>query len=261
MKIIGIYKITSPSGRIYIGQSVDFKRRYSEYENLNNIIGQTRLYNSFVKYGAENHVIEFIEECKFPQLNIVERKWQDYYNVIGKNGLNCVLTKTDELPRVVCEETRIKISNGNKGRIVSQKTRNKLSKIHKGRKCSEETKIKLSKSNTGKTMSLEAREKLSKINIGKKHTEESKKKMSESKKGKYSEETLRKYSIVKLGKLNAMYGKKGKDNPASKKVIDTELNIIYDSLIECCKLNNLNYKYMSNMLTNTKPNNTKYKYA
>ena len=34
----GIYKITSPKGRIYIGQAVDLKRRFKEYEKFNDRI-------------------------------------------------------------------------------------------------------------------------------------------------------------------------------------------------------------------------------
>jgi hypothetical protein len=34
-KICGIYKITSPSGKVYIGQSVDIKRRFTTYKILN----------------------------------------------------------------------------------------------------------------------------------------------------------------------------------------------------------------------------------
>jgi hypothetical protein len=32
--IVGIYKITSPSGKVYIGQSINIERRIKEYKNL-----------------------------------------------------------------------------------------------------------------------------------------------------------------------------------------------------------------------------------
>jgi group I intron endonuclease len=116
--MIGIYKITSPSGRIYIGQTRNFENRKIHYKYLNENNKQKRLHSSFIRYGIENHNMEFIEECEFNNLNKVERKWQDYYNVLSKQGLNCVLTETDELPRVYSEKAlehrrKINLGSGN----------------------------------------------------------------------------------------------------------------------------------------------------
>ena len=52
-----IYKITNPNNKIYIGCTIDFKRRLSEYRRLS-MVGQVKLYNSLVKYGFDNHVFE-----------------------------------------------------------------------------------------------------------------------------------------------------------------------------------------------------------
>jgi len=73
--MIGIYKIISPSNRVYIGQTRDFDKRLMNYKYINSVTKQRRLCESFKKYGAENHIIEFIEECLFEDLNIFERKW------------------------------------------------------------------------------------------------------------------------------------------------------------------------------------------
>jgi len=91
--MIGIYKITSPSGKIYIGQSIDTKKREKEYLNISNCKGQRKLYNSLVKYGFSEHTFEVVEQCEVEVLNERERHWQDYYNVL-KEGLNCRLTGT-----------------------------------------------------------------------------------------------------------------------------------------------------------------------
>jgi group I intron endonuclease len=61
--MIGIYKITSPSGRIYIGQSINIKRRFKEY-NSRLGKGQLLLNRSFLKYGVENHIFEIICFCE-----------------------------------------------------------------------------------------------------------------------------------------------------------------------------------------------------
>lgn len=108
--MIGIYKITNPSGKIYIGQSVDIKRRFIDYKKSLKK-QQIRLYNSIKKYGYENHIFEVVEECNIELLNKRERYWQDYYNVLSNNGLNCRLTKTDDKSGRLSNETIQKLKN------------------------------------------------------------------------------------------------------------------------------------------------------
>lgn len=59
--MIGIYKITSPNNRIYIGQSWNIEKRFKNYEILD-CKGQPKLYNSLKKYGPKNHKFEIIKE-------------------------------------------------------------------------------------------------------------------------------------------------------------------------------------------------------
>lgn len=108
--MIGIYKITSLKGKIYIGQSKCIENRWKDYENPNSYKGQIRLYRSIIKNGLINHKFEIIEECLFEDLNNRERYWQDHYDAIGKNGLNCILTKTEELPRKVSDYMKKQMS-------------------------------------------------------------------------------------------------------------------------------------------------------
>jgi len=97
---IGIYKITNPSGKIYIGQSINVIKRKRQYKNIaQNIKPQIGIYRSLLKYGWNSHIFEIIEECLIEQLNDRERYWQDFYNVL-EEGLNCVLTKTDTKRRI-----------------------------------------------------------------------------------------------------------------------------------------------------------------
>lgn len=55
--MVGIYKITSPSGKVYIGQSWDIEGRFYYYRK-SCAPGQPKLNNSFKKYGRENHIFE-----------------------------------------------------------------------------------------------------------------------------------------------------------------------------------------------------------
>ena len=114
--VCGIYKITSPTGRIYVGKSKDINKRWVCYRRIDkNTKGQIRLYNSFLKHGSENHQFEIVEECEFSQLNIRERFWQDEFDVLGENGLNCLLTSTKDLSTQVSAKTLIKMKESKLG--------------------------------------------------------------------------------------------------------------------------------------------------
>ena len=70
--MIGIYKITSPTKKIYIGQSIDVNDRFTKYKRLN-CDNQTILIRSFRKYGVDSHKFEILEECLESELNDKER--------------------------------------------------------------------------------------------------------------------------------------------------------------------------------------------
>ena len=152
--MIGIYKITNPKGSVYIGQSVNINKRFYQYKILTNCNGQTKLYNSLKKYGVEKHTFDVVEICCIENLNNSERYWQDYYNVLSKNGLNCRLTKTNDKSGRLSDETKAKISKANKGMAGSML----------GKKHSIETVEKIRIGNIGKVVSDDVRSRLSKIN-------------------------------------------------------------------------------------------------
>ena len=52
--MVGIYKITNPNNRIYIGQSWNIESRLYSYKN-GRCKNQRKLLNSIKKYGWENH--------------------------------------------------------------------------------------------------------------------------------------------------------------------------------------------------------------
>ncbi len=72
--MVGIYKITSPSGRVYIGKSKNLKKRIKDYkyqcETRKSII-----HDSIRGYGWENHTLEIIEECENEKLTEREIFW------------------------------------------------------------------------------------------------------------------------------------------------------------------------------------------
>lgn len=152
--MIGIYKITSPSGKIYIGQTTNFTKRKNYYKNGAKPY-QVRIHNSLQKYGYDAHTIEFIEECLVENLNERERYWQDFYDVIGENGLNCRLTETKDKSGFISEESKAKMSEARQNRILTDKEKYRLKSLFLGRTHTEETKNKISESNKGRKFTAE----------------------------------------------------------------------------------------------------------
>lgn len=165
-KITGIYKITNPKGRVYIGQSVDIYARWYSHKNKPDP-KQKKLYNSFSKYGSDKHVFEIIIQCDKDQLNELERYYQDLYSAITQSGLNGCLTKTDEKIKVYSEEYKENLRNSHLGHKDTIKTRCKKrlkmldniksgkfdNKKNIGKKTSTETKLKISNSHKNKIKS------------------------------------------------------------------------------------------------------------
>ena len=145
-KTIGIYKISSPTGRIYIGQSTDIYLRWNKYLKLE-CTEQPRIFRSLKKHGPYSHKFEIIEECASIDLDIREIFWGEYYKVLGKNGLNC---RIGSGKGALCDETKNKMSKARLGKPLSQSTKDKMSVSHSGNqyklgfKVSQKTKDKIS---------------------------------------------------------------------------------------------------------------------
>lgn len=150
--MIGIYKITSPTGRIYIGQSVNIKRRWSQYlkcdDKFNKSVSYSvKLFRSFLKYGAINHTYEVIEHCLVDSLNDRERYWQDFYNAASPKNLNCILTDTKTKKREC--------------RPMSDERKEDISRVHKGKVYSEETRAKIRAARSKQVITKEHRQAIS----------------------------------------------------------------------------------------------------
>lgn len=226
--MIGIYKITSPTSRIYIGQSVDIFNRISKYRTIN-CKEQPKLYNSLKKYGFDKHNFEILEVCEIVNLNERERYYQELYKCI-ESGLNCILTKTSDRSGVSSMETRLKISENN--------TRPFLGKKH-----SEESKLKIRNSligrkpnRTGSKLSIETKNKISLIRKGKKHSAETKLKMS----------------LYRIGK---------KRNQVGKLILDKMTGIYHNSLKEAAVFYGIPRGTLSNYMTNKRYNKTNLIYV
>lgn len=166
--MIGIYKITSPSNKVYIGQSVNINRRFNHYFKLQSCKNQIHLYNSLLKYGVENHKFDILLECTRQELDLYETFWYNFYKNMnftllnlkepgskGKHHPDSLLKIIEGLKkRKPTDYTKQKIRNSLKGHEVTNETREKISKSKLGKKLSDEHKEKISNAMKGKQNSL-----------------------------------------------------------------------------------------------------------
>jgi group I intron endonuclease len=152
--MIGIYKITSPSKKVYIGSSNNIPKRLNYYKS-GNCKGQIKLYNSILKYGWINHKVEVLEVCNLDELYQRELYYGTLYNVLSVNGLNLILPKNNEVKTGISDETRRRMSesrmgvkNSFYGKKHSEETRKKIAIAQTGRKHTDEHRKKVSMNNT-----------------------------------------------------------------------------------------------------------------
>ena len=159
--VCGIYKITSPNKKVYIGQSKNVHQRFIRYKR-GDCKGQKKLYNSINKYGWINHTFEIVLECTEDKLNEMEIFYIELFQTFNtKYGLNLNGGGSNG---ILSDESKSKISNSLKGRPVSEETRAKIKASLTGKKHSDKTKIKMSKPRTE-----EHKANISAGKIGKKH--------------------------------------------------------------------------------------------
>lgn len=198
-----IYMHTSPSNKVYIGQtSQDLKRRCGKggigyltktkkWEYM-----QPAFANAILKYGWENFKHEILMDgLTADEANYYEEKLiKEYDSTNPKKGYNIKPGGKNSSPS---EETRRKMSESSSGennclfgKHLPQETKDKISKSRKGKCCGAEN------HNYGKHLSKDTRDKLSKSHKeyyknyghhlnGKKLSDDHRKKISMSKKGKY----------------------------------------------------------------------------
>lgn len=165
--MIGIYKITSPTNKVYIGQSHNIEKRFAQYKGLK-CKDQPRIYNSLKKHGIQNHYFEVV--CEIPKgvnqsiLDYSEQFHMDAYRAMGfelmnlreagskgafseeskrklsisskgKNTWTKGLKRTDEQKKALSERVRMwHHDNGRipKKRMSRQEVREFMSKLKKG---------------------------------------------------------------------------------------------------------------------------------
>lgn len=142
MEKAGIYKITSPSEKIYIGQSWTIKKRWSHYRR--GIKPEQRhIFNSLQKYGWEAHKFEIIHElpkdatqevmdtyeilyvqqyrdCRFKMMNIREPGSKGKMSEESKKRMSIAQIGNRNASKPRTKEQNLAMSLRSKGRIISK---------------------------------------------------------------------------------------------------------------------------------------------
>ncbi|ABT16521.1 GIY-YIG catalytic domain-containing endonuclease [Acanthocystis turfacea Chlorella virus MO0605SPH] len=205
-----IYRLTSPSGKSYIGQTVrSIEERFKQHQQPDSEC--VAISRAIQKYGWENMKKEW-QEVSDDKLNFYEEMLVALLGTLSPGGYN--LREGGGSRGSLCEDTKQKIT---------------LSLIGKTR--TDETKKKMSESMSGEKHPL----------YGKTHTDETKKKISDSQKGEknhmygksHTDETIQKMSTAKSGEKHPFYGRTHTDetrkkmmgnSPRPKKVFQYELD-------------------------------------
>ena len=161
----GIYCIRhKESGKCYIGQSVNLKKR------VNYHVRHTRQYidRAIQKHGRDQFVFEILELCEESNLNQREVHWIASLNSVAPHGYNLTYGGNSERPSA---ETRRRMSEWQIGKQHSTETREKISKSHTGKRLSDEQRQALIGRptwNKGKPRSNATRRKISESLTGRK---------------------------------------------------------------------------------------------
>lgn len=152
---IGIYKITNPKGKVYIGQSWEIEKRFKRYQGYQ-CTTQTKIHNSLVKYGWETHTFEIVhylpKDVSQKIMDDYELLYTDLYKSCNIEMLNL---KEGGLGGRMSEETKIKLRNI-LGPINRERAKTPEGKMHqskggmsnKGNRHSQETILKMRKNRT-----------------------------------------------------------------------------------------------------------------
>lgn len=82
-----IYKLTSPSGKCYVGRTRDFNGRMNEHKYVSEHGGNYTIHSAIRKYGWDNFTKEVIAEVKKEESSELERFFIEKYDSV-KTGYN-----------------------------------------------------------------------------------------------------------------------------------------------------------------------------
>ncbi len=170
-----IYRLTSPSGKAYIGQTDNYQKRMRAHRNGTDKTCRAIL-NAIRYYGWESFRKERME-VGIPSsfVDFCERMYIHQCRTFSRNGYN--LTTGGGAHTEMSEESKMKNRLTHLGMGHTLETRQKISAALRGRKMSSEMRAKLRAANLGRKKTPEEIAKNAAANRGRKHTLETRAKM------------------------------------------------------------------------------------
>ena len=134
----GIYVIKNiQNNKVYIGSSIDYKRRCRKHYTLliKDNHPNPHLQSSWNKYGEENFTFELLVKATEENLLNLEYSWILIFNALDRRfGYNIEIPIRNR----VLDETKKKISISMTGRTLSDSHKQSISKAFKGKPWSKE---------------------------------------------------------------------------------------------------------------------------
>lgn len=155
--MIGIYKITSPSGYVYIGQSWDIKTRWRGYRKPSERRRQPFVDASILKHGLAAHKFEIIHRIAgFVTQRELDRLEQRYMNLYRGWGYKLMNVREAGSRGCLPQSARDKIGAKQRGRKMSTEARKRMSLAGRGRQKTPEHKARIGLAHKGREQFIKA---------------------------------------------------------------------------------------------------------
>jgi group I intron endonuclease len=196
-----LYRLTSPSGKVYIGITKNVRKRWLEHSHAARCGSKCALHHAIRKYGFESFKKEVLVKSYFNYIKDLEIKAIEMYSTMIPHGYNMTAGGDGTIGYVFTKEDRQRKSLALKGRVFSDELKRKLSFAHKGKKMPEEQKQKIRATLKSIVRSPEWGGNISKAKKGVPQTEEMRKARSEKQRKKWldPEYKARQLELQRLG--------------------------------------------------------------
>jgi len=262
-----IYKITSPTGKIYIGKTTELNDRKSSYRCLH-CKGQKILYHSLLKYGWTAHSFDIIYEGfhSNEELSKLESYYIIHYNSFNKwnnNGMN--LTLGGEGCRLInhTEKTKKKISENRRktGYTKAQAEASKKrigTKVVKSKQWIKNNDESIKKPILQYTLDGEFVREWKSAKDVEDELGLSRKNLSSCLRGK----SLSAFNFIwRYKNIEISVKKRVKTSGIKKQIIDIKTGKLFESIADAAKASGLNAKHLAQCLLGKYKNKTNLRYV
>lgn len=181
-EIAHLYRLTSPSGKVYIGITKNVYTRWQQHVLDAHRGSKCTLHKAIRKYGFDNFKKEILVTSTLSYVKEMEVKAIAAYSTMVPAGYNMTAGGDGTAGYIFTDEDKMKIGLVQKGRKHSEESKRLRSEKLKGLPLSEATRQKLKdawlRRRVEKPTTVETKRKLSLASTGRKHSAETKAKLS-----------------------------------------------------------------------------------